>query len=206
MSEQAQRLESAIAGDAEALRALLAEHGPAVWSRIDGEIGKAYRSAIDADDVMQITYMEAFLQAARLEARSEGEFHAWLYRIAQNNLRDAIRALERKKRPSPTKRVGTLGGGDSYVGLVELLGETSETPSRAVAAGEAARAIDAALGELPPDYALVIRLYDLEGKPIGEVAERLKRSSGAVHMLRARAHERLREVLGSATDFFSRVG
>ena len=48
-----------------------------------------------------------------------------------------------------------------------------------------------------------MRLYDLECQPPQQVAEALGRSVGAVHMLRARAHDRLRELLGSASKFFS---
>ena len=49
----------------------------------------------------------------------------------------------------------------------------------------------------------MIRLYDLEGRPIAEVAAEMGRSSGAVHMLRARAHDRLRELLGPESAFFT---
>jgi hypothetical protein len=35
------------------------------------------------------------------------------------------------------------------------------------------------------------------------VAETLARTHGAVHMLRARAHDRLRESLGAAAGYFS---
>ena len=37
----------------------------------------------------------------------------------------------------------------------------------------------------------------------GNVAATLERSVGAVHMLRARAHDRLRELLGSESRFSS---
>ena len=43
----------------------------------------------------------------------------------------------------------------------------------------------------------VIRLVDLEQKPFAEVANELDRSIGAVHMLRSRAHDRLRELLSA---------
>ena len=60
-----------------------------------------------------------------------------------------------------------------------------------------------ALGSLPGDYEKVVRMYDLEGRPIGEVAAELGRSEGAVYMLRARAHDRLREQMGPASKFFT---
>ena len=68
---------------------------------------------------------------------------------------------------------------------------------------EAADAVESTLMQLPPDYATVIRMYDLQGRPIAEVAAEMNRSTGAVHMLRARAHDQLRCLLGTETDFFS---
>jgi len=55
---------------------------------------------------------------------------------------------------------------------------------------------------LPPDYEKVVRLYDLQCKSAVEVAAELGRSEGAVYMLRARAHERLKQELGSSSQFF----
>jgi len=202
---ESDQLRAAAAGDTSALRTLLQQHGPAVWSQIDRDIGAVWRSSIDADDVMQITYLEAFLRIGTITANDGATFCAWLRRIAQNNLRDAIKELDRQKRPSPTKRVHGAAGEDSYVTLIERLGQTSATPSRHVAHAEAAAVIDAALDRLPPDYAKVIRLYDLGNHEISEVAAQMKRSPGAIHMLRSRAHERLRTLLGTETDFFTHV-
>lgn len=198
-------LSRAVKGDAGALRSLLERYGPPVWSEVDRDIGPRLRSIIDADDVMQVTYMEAFLQIERLTARDVPAFIAWLRRIAQNNLRDAIKELERKKRPDPGRRVHAPAGEDSYIALVDLLGETTTTPSRHVAAGEACEIIRAMLLRMPDDYATVIREYDLEGRSAPEVAASMGRSAGAIHMLRARAHDRLRSLLGAETNFFSRT-
>lgn len=196
----------AAAGDADALRGLLARHGPQVWGEIDRAIDARHRAIIDADDVMQVTYLEAFLQIERLAARDEAGFVAWLRRIAQNNLRDAIKEQGRQKRPPAALRVQRPATTDSsYITLVEHLGATTTTPSRHVAADEAARHIEAALRRLPEDYAQVVRAYDLAGASIADVAQALNRSPGAVHMLRARAHDRLRTLLGAETDFFSQA-
>lgn len=196
-------LEQAVHGDPEALRALLKQYGPLVRNDLAGKIGKQWRSVLDVDDVMQVTYLEAFLQIDHLTARDPRSFTAWLRRIAENNLRDAVRILERRKRPQPAQRVHTPPGDGSYVTLLELLGSDSATPSRKATAHEAVELIDSALQRLPPDYARAVRLYDLEGRPIEEIAATMGRSVGAVHMLRHRGHVRLREELGSASRFFS---
>lgn len=195
--------EKAVRGDDDALRALLQRHGPQVRKAVSGKIGRQWQAVLDADDVMQVTYLEAFLQIDQLMARDPASFTRWLTRIAENNLRDAIKVRQRPKRPPPWKRVQAPGGEDSYVELLDLLGSDSRTPSRTAAKQEVVRIVDTALGELPADYGTVIRLYDLEGRPPADVAASMNRSVGAIHMLRSRAHVRLREMLGSSSNFFS---
>lgn len=194
-------LTRAVAGDADALSVLLRRHGPAAQARL--AIAPQWRSMLEPEDVMQVTYLEAFMQIDRFDPARGTPFEAWLSHIAQNNLRDAVRGLSRLKQPQPKDRVHASPGLDSYTGLLDAIGVTTTTPSRVAAAAEAESAIESALAALPDDYAAVIRLYDLEGRAIGDVAAAVKRSPGAVHMLRARAHDRLRERLGGESRFFS---
>jgi len=196
-------LQRAVEGDAAALRVLLEQFGGEVRKRIIGRIDKRWRASLDEDDVMQVTYLEAFLHINQLTARDSASFLAWLTRIAENALRDAVRGLSRQKRPDPARRVVTAIGPDSYVGLLECLGVTTTTPSREASRRDAAAALETAVTRLPEDYKTAVRLYDLEGRPIAEVATKMGRTVGAVHMLRARAHDRLREDLGGASQFFS---
>ena len=204
-SENTNLLDRVASGDGDALRQLLEQHGDVIWRQIDREIGDKWRSMLDADDVMQVTYMEAFLRMSQIVAKDEPAFIGWLRTVAMNNLRDAVKELGRKKRPQPSRQASGMGDGDSYVSLLETLSSDGETPSRLVARNEAATVLQEMLKRMPTDYAEVIRLYDLEGRDIDEVAEALKRSSGAVHMLRQRAHDCLRELLGKETNFFSQT-
>lgn len=200
-------LQQAVAGDAAALRTLLKQYGPLARNSIRGKIDPKWRSVLEEDDVMQVTYLEAFLHLDQLAARDIDGFVAWLSRIAQNVLRDALRGLMRQKRPQPGRRVGQAAASDeSYAALIELLGTTSSTPSRHAVQSEANRELESALAELPPDYGRVVRLYDLEGRPAGEVASELGRSVGAVLMLRSRALQHLRRLMGSPSRFFSESG
>jgi RNA polymerase sigma factor (sigma-70 family) len=154
---------------------------------------------------MQVTYLEAFLQIQNFEPAGTAAFLGWLRRIAANNLRDAIRGLERLKRPPPSPQFHGTDGSASVVGLFDALGFTTTTPSRVAAVDEMKSALEQALAELPEDYANAIRLYDLEGRPIAEAAQCMRRSPGAFHMLRARAQEQLRALLGPASKYFSQT-
>lgn len=200
-------IERASSGDEAALADLLRLVGPIVTERLRTKIAAQWRSSLDVEDVMQVTYLEAFLLIENFQPRGPGSFTAWLSQVAENNLRDALRGLQAAKRPNPKNRVQPKPGtSDSFVALVELLGTGDQTPSRVAAAGEAVQLLESALATLPPDYERVVRLYDLEGLSAQEVASRLGRSSGAIYMLRARAHERLKKALGSQSRFFSDGG
>lgn len=191
----------AASGDADALSILLQHFGPQVEAAL--HVGRRWRSAVDPGDVMQVTYLEAFLQIGRFDpARSPGDtgFLRWLRTIAANNLRDAIRGLSGQNRPPPENRLATPAPEDSASSFIEQLGVTTTTPSRVARKGEASRILLAAIERLPPKYRDVVQQCDLDGKNIAEVAASIGRSAGAVHMLRARAHARLRDLLGEFFD------
>ncbi len=204
MPEADDRLSRAVAGDEQALTELLLEHGPVLRRRIERSMAGKWRSVLEADDVLQVTYLEAFLRIGHFVPRGDGSFGGWLRRIAENNLRDAVRELGSGKRPQPERRVAAVPeNGESAAALLEHLGATTTTASRHAARDEMSAAVDAVLDRMPADYARVVRAYDLEGRPIEAVAAELERSQGAVYMLRARAHDRMKELLGSQTKYFT---
>lgn len=187
------RLRAAIEGDTAAMSELLREHAPALRAQLS--IDPKWQSVLDADDILQVTYMEAFLRIGGFRDTGSGSLLAWLRRIADNNLRDALKGLKRLKRPPPARQA-PAGGDDSTMELFALLGVTSTSPSRALAGEEMKSALAAALEALPEDYARVVRLIDLDGRTAAETAAACGRSPGAVYMLRARALVRLRELFG----------
>jgi len=200
-SEFQQLFRQARQGDDDALGRLLERFGPA--ARASLEIAPKWQGEIDPDDVMQVTYIDAFLRIGSCIAPHEGAFAGWLAQIARHNLLDAIRGLEADKRPPPTRRIELGVNGDDYAHLWGLLGATTTTPSRVVSSDEMRLLITNALERLPADYATVIRLLDLESRSVTETAQEMGRTRAAVHMMAGRARDRLREVLGGATKYFS---
>src|SRR2546425_1764724 len=88
-SEAAAVLARARQGDAEAFRVLVERHSRSVFRL-------AYRmtgNEEDAEDVVQETFLRAYRQLDRYEARSS--FSTWLYRIASNYSLDLIRMRRR---------------------------------------------------------------------------------------------------------------
>jgi RNA polymerase sigma factor (sigma-70 family) len=190
-------------GDHASVGELLERHGPAVRLSLASAIPKRFSSLVTLDDVLQQTYMDAFLDLAKFHSREGSAFGAWLTKLARRNLVDAMRMLRAEKRGGSRIRIEPDATGDTFVSLFDFVGGISRTPSREAAISESRTAIQKAMPQLPTTYQDVIRLYDLEGRPIEEVAKHLGRSTGAVYMVRARAHDRLAELLGSASQFFS---
>src|SRR5215468_5727754 len=91
----------AVGGDEDALTTLLNSVAAQLHAETRARIGSKYSGVFDADDILQITFLEAFLRIGAFEPGPHVSFLAWLRRIAENNIRDAIRELERDKRPPP---------------------------------------------------------------------------------------------------------
>lgn len=191
-------LQRATAGDETALTALLECHGAEVRAQLQRSYRGRLKGQVDLDDVMQVTYLEAFLSIREFAPARANAFRAWLRRIAENNLRDALRKFaSNRSRAAPIP-----SWEDSCRALLEPPAGTS-TPSRTVGKAEVQRLLKTALQQLPADYERVLRLHDLEGHSGPDVARLIGRSHGAVKMLIARARDRLRATLGSSSKFFS---
>ena len=190
-------LSSATRGDRDAMTALLQRVAGPLRAHVAASIDARWQAVLDVDDVLQVTYMEAFDGIEGFRPRGMGSFVSWLHRLADNNVRDAIRHLDAAKRPSPAQRVTAANEDEASLDLVESLGIHSATPSRVAAAKEARELLKAALTELPPDHQEVVRRFDLAQEDPKSIATSLGRSVGAVYMLRARAHDRLRRILPS---------
>jgi RNA polymerase sigma-70 factor (ECF subfamily) len=179
-------------GDAEALEALLRQASTSLRTALT--IDPRCRRSFDVEDVLQVTFLEAFLRIRSLEQPTVAAFHSWLRRIAENNLADAVRALGRQKRDAAARITHGSAGESSRTLLLAVAGEQSTASSRAQSAEQIGR-LRTAIGALPVSYRLVVEQVDLAERAVPEVAAAMGRSEGAVHMLRARAHDRLRELL-----------
>lgn len=188
-----QRVARAIAGDLDELEALVREASPMLRQslRVDARWSRSF----DVEDVIQVTLLEAFMRIRSLDNATVRGFHAWLRRIADHNLTDAIRALQSGRRPDASRRVTRGPEGESARTLLLRVAGTEATAGGQAAIAEQVQRMQQAIARLPKSYRNVIRLVDLEQRSFADAAAELERSVGAVHMLRSRAHDRLRELL-----------
>lgn len=134
----------------------------------------------DAEDVTERTFLAAL--AAIDSFRDEGaSFRAWLFRIAHNQLVNALRARGRHRSTSLDAEPAA-DDGDPAV----LAGRAEEW-----------RRVRRALDQLPDDRRQVIVLRFVDGLSAREIGAVLGRSPGAVRVLQHRALRQVAELLGS---------
>lgn len=196
-------IDRAVNGDEEALTELLERFGPTVRQSLARSLPHRWQAVLSVDDVMQETYIDAFLDIGHFEPRGVGSFVAWLQTLARRNLLDALRMLEAEKRGRNRRSIKPESAEGSLLALAEQLGTTNATPSRHAAKREAGGKLQDAIQRLPETYRYVVEQYDLIGRPVDEIAAALSRSPGAVFMLRSRAHRQLGALMGTPSQFLS---
>jgi RNA polymerase sigma factor (sigma-70 family) len=160
-------LPRAVSGDRQALTGLLEAVAPEVRAILSAELEPVWQPQIDLDDLLQTTYLEAFLRIRQFRS-GPWAVKSWLLQIGRNNLRDAIRELSRAKRPDPRARVQHLDN-DSHHELLDLLSASTTTPDGRAARQELVDLLKSAMQTLPGSYRRVVEMFDLEGRPVHEI-------------------------------------
>lgn len=189
----AAHVHAAVAGDDAALEQLLRAIEPTLRAAVT--IQPLWRRSLDVDDLLQVTYLEAFLRIESLRDRSPGGFVAWMQRALASNVVDAIRGLERDKRPDARRRLTHDGSGASARTLFERVSGLEPSASAAMSLAEQSERLRATIARLPASYRQVVEEVDLAERSVADVAAEMGRSPGAVHLLVRRAHDRLRELM-----------
>ena len=193
-------------GDRTALERLLLDHYAPLAAHVSRRLPPSIQSVVGVDDVVQQTYTEVFRSIEDFEHREDVTFLSWLIAIADNRLRDAIRALHRKKRGGDHRRLRGIPDdkAGSAADLVDVLAGRSHTASRSLARREAIQAIQVALAGLPEEYRRAIELRYFDGYTLEQNAALMDRSTGAVRGLLDRAKKRIRDALVRASLYLSK--
>lgn len=135
----------------------------------------------DAEDATERTFLAALGAIDRY--RDEGAtFRAWLFRIAHNQLANALRARARQK-ATPLEDAGEP--------IVDA------DPAGAIGRAEEHRRIRRALEALPEERRQVVILRFVDGLSAAEIGAVLGRSPGAIRVLQHRALRELGRLLGA---------
>jgi RNA polymerase sigma-70 factor (ECF subfamily) len=144
----------------------------------------------EAQDVVQETFLRVFSHADRYVPG--GRFQAWLFRITGNLVRNEIR---RRK----VRRFLSLDFGDESSVVLELP-DPGLNPDQSYQEAQRARAVHAAILNLPDRQRVALVLKKYENLKQSEIGEILGISEKAVESLLSRAMATLRKQLRGKGD------
>jgi RNA polymerase sigma-70 factor (ECF subfamily) len=188
------------------LAAILLEHHDVVLTFLRRKLASCPIRGLDAEDLLQQVYVEAFQSIGNFDPRSERAFRNWLESIADHRLVDAVRSATAEKRGGKERHVSVQGevSAGSYINLLEQVAADLTTPSGVVARDEGLAMLRFQLSQLPEDQRRAVELRHLHGLSREQIATVLSRTSDEVRGLIYRGMERLRERLGSISQYLSR--
>jgi RNA polymerase sigma-70 factor (ECF subfamily) len=165
-------------GDEEAFRTLVERHGRGVYRLAYRMTGRPE----DAEDVVQETFVRAFRQLSRFEARAN--FGTWLYRIGFNCAIDYMRARPHRETSETHDTLDQLAGGGRGVSTDDL-----------VYAGEISERVQHALGALSPQERAAFLMRHYHGCSIEEICGALDLKTNAAKHSIFRAVKKMRSAL-----------
>jgi RNA polymerase sigma-70 factor (ECF subfamily) len=164
-------------GDGDAFRALVEQHGK-------GAFGLAFRltgNVQDAEEVVQESFLRAYRQLARFEARAN--FGTWLHRIVVNCSMDALRLRKSRRQTQHVPAVDDVA---------ETLPSTEPCPEQLARSAEIQRRVDESLDELTPQERVAFTLRHKEGRSIEEIGAVLGLQTSAAKHAVFRAVKKMR--------------
>jgi RNA polymerase sigma-70 factor (ECF subfamily) len=161
------------------------------------QIGRRLQGKVDADDLVQETFLEAHRHFGQFYGTTEGEFASWLRHILAARLGKLVRRyVGTQGRDVRLERELAVELDRSSRVLDQGLLAASSSPSRRAARREQSVLPAEALGGLPADYREVLVMRHLEELSFPDVSRRMGRSLDSVKNLWTRGLARLRDVLG----------
>jgi RNA polymerase sigma-70 factor (ECF subfamily) len=169
-------------GDEEAFRVLVERHGRSIYRLAYRMTGRPE----DAEDVVQETFVRAYRQLSRFEARSN--FATWLYRIGFNCAIDFMRARPHRETAEPHETLERLSGQSAAPSVDDI-----------VYAGEIGERVQEALEGLSPQERAAFLMRHYHGCSIEEICRALDLKSNAAKHSIFRAVKKMRVALQPLT-------
>jgi RNA polymerase sigma-70 factor (ECF subfamily) len=185
-------LRQALQGDREVLGRLLEAQRAALHHLAERQLEGRVAARVDASDVIQQTFLEAYRSFPQFAGQDARELVAWLQSILDHNVAAVIRdhTLLQKRTVSRERSLD-----DSRSGAVSLKQELEvglSSPSQKAIRGEEGERLSQALTALPGDQREAVRLRHLEGWALADIAQHLGRTPAATAGLIKRGLQALR--------------
>jgi RNA polymerase sigma-70 factor, ECF subfamily len=187
--EDAALVADAKAGDAHPFELLVQRHKGRIFSLAQ----RMTRNREDAEDVVQLSFQKAFIHLKKFEGQSL--FSTWLTRIAIN---EALMLLRKRRgtREVPIAESNT----EDETGLPLDIPDAGPNPEDSCLQREQEQILSAAVSELTPGMRKAIELRELGELSIGETAQAMGLSVGAVKARVFHGRRKLRKTLKHYVD------
>ncbi len=173
-------------GDETAFPELFQRLGPRVLQYVRRLVGSDAR----AEEITQDVFVQMFRFRERY--RPESRLSTWVFTIATNLCLNELRRPERQLRVDLWDR---RGDGHEAQEEPQLPDPGAIDPEQGAAGREMVRALEAAVGALPPKQRAALLLSRIDGMAYRDVADALGTTEGAVKALLFRATHGLRDRL-----------
>jgi RNA polymerase sigma-70 factor (ECF subfamily) len=141
------------------------------------------KARLEPDDVAQETLMAVHKSLDRFEGTNHKAFLAWMFKIAENRIRDLADHFGAKKRQK-----------------IQPVSFSQTSASTSISRSEEVNRVARALDLLSDDYSEVIRLRRFENLSIADIAELKGKTPNAIRVLYCRALKALVEGLRAADN------
>ncbi len=188
---------NAQAGGRAAFEALIDRCSERTASLIQPQIGPRLNQKIDAEDLVQETFVQVLQSLPKFTWQGEEEFWRWLQTISRHVVQMEARKRKTKKRRSQPKislQQPVHAPDGAVVELVNLLRVSGVSPSRTLRRNERFERLREAMSS--PKAREVLFLAHVQQLPLKEVGKRMGRSPKAVSMLLLRALLKLKNAFG----------
>ena len=143
----------------------------------------------EAADVVQEVFLKVFRNVGSF--RRESSLKTWIYRIAVNEARNHRRWFGRHCR----QEVGLDAARDDSYAVGDHLTDPGRSPFEQALDHETQALLEAALGDVKPNFRAALVLREIEGLSYEEIAQILETSLGTVKSRILRGREALKECL-----------
>jgi RNA polymerase sigma-70 factor (ECF subfamily) len=190
LDPDAARMTRARRGDVVAFAELVDGYWPAVVGWFVRQLGDRQ----DAEDLAQEVFLRIF--RARHRYRPRAKFSTWLFHVAANVARNAVRSRRRR----PCRPLGRLCGPQPDDAFSQrYLPDRGSDPARPLERAELAGQVRGALAGLASRQRLALELK-CEDRSYREIARRLALSPEATKSLLYRARQQLKETLAPVVN------
>ena len=188
-------LDRARNGDQAAFEALFRRHRARLLQAIALRMDRRVTARVDASDVLQETYLEAFRRLPRYLQEQPMPLYLWLCWLA----REKVLALHRRhlgaEKRAVTHEAPLLPADSSATFVSAVIAGREPSPSQALAKAELAERLRLALGQLDDEERDLILWRHFEQLSARDMAQLLGISEAAAGKRYLRAVERLRTIL-----------